>query len=399
MGSFVFANEEYLKRNDPFDIFKDLEMTFESGKIRPNIFPGTMIPNWAWIIINLLNRNEINQRRKESIKRDFRVLLRNIKTLILWPVTIFGLPNQPRVKRNYTETLTERSIVENDTRHHELAGSNATNNLLQMVFYTFFGLVKFVLAATPVLSMIYWYLDKKSTEGSILKSQRKENKFQDQKEKWFFVNGIYTYQNGAKLAQTRLENLFGVPVDVLYNPTDGIFLDVIECIFGRSLHLWTNVTMRTYEQVYNALSDKDVKKVVLIGHSQGAILVSNILFILSNKNKNSSLLSNKESPVTDEMLRKLEVYTFASPANEMNDADGLIYCEHFVNAHDAVACIGIADREINYQTNNVFFNRHRRGHFLNQHYLCDFDLKPYSTKNQVNGQPVTPRLYKYLERI
>jgi len=52
------------------------------------------------------------------------------------------------------------------------------------------------------------------------------------------------------------------------------------------------------------LKNPAVSKIVLIGHSQGAIIVSNVLSKLKDKN------------YTREELNKLEVYTFASPASK-----------------------------------------------------------------------------------
>lgn len=93
-------------------------------------------------------------------------------------------------------------------------------------------------------------------------------------ETFFFTNGIATSKSGAKLAIVKLQNLFGRPVYGIYNPTLGILDDLVECVLQRDLSYATEDLRKGYPQLKAALQDEKKKKVVLIGHSQGGIVIS-----------------------------------------------------------------------------------------------------------------------------
>jgi hypothetical protein len=96
-------------------------------------------------------------------------------------------------------------------------------------------------------------------------------------ERWFFLNGCcvsgYNVQQNVNL----LSETFGRPVFAVHNRTYGVLGDLFECILQRSFNLFTEETRVCYEYIKAYCSDPEVKKVVLIAHSQGCIMASQIL--------------------------------------------------------------------------------------------------------------------------
>jgi len=96
-------------------------------------------------------------------------------------------------------------------------------------------------------------------------------------ERWFFLNGCcvsgHNLQNNVDL----LSETFGRPIFAIHNRTYGVLGDLFECILQRSFDLFTEETRVCYEYMKSYCVDPDVKKVVMIGHSQGCIMASQIL--------------------------------------------------------------------------------------------------------------------------
>jgi hypothetical protein len=59
--------------------------------------------------------------------------------------------------------------------------------------------------------------------------------FIDDHQAWFFLNGICTDRSVLRLNGKALANLFQRKVYLMHNPSDGIFLDLLECVVGRTL--------------------------------------------------------------------------------------------------------------------------------------------------------------------
>ena len=152
----------------------------------------------------------------------------------------------------------------------------------------------------------------------------------------------------------------------MHNPTDGLLLDLAECVLGRTFNFQTALSEYVLDVVNRALVGYE--KVVLIGHSQGGIVVADVANALVRYSQNRELLKN------------LEVYTFASAADEMladrelsRTAGRCVpYYEHFANGRDFVARIGVIScREA--IAGPLFVNEDRKGHLLNAHYLEAFE--------------------------
>lgn len=104
----------------------------------------------------------------------------------------------------------------------------------------------------------------------------------------------------------RLALTFKRPILGVHNRTWGLLFDVIECLIQRNLGYATFDTRVCYRIVKEKLYDPSLSKVVLILHSQGGIEGGLVVdWIL------------QELP--QDLLSKLEVYTFGNAANHFNN--------------------------------------------------------------------------------
>lgn len=172
----------------------------------------------------------------------------------------------------------------------------------------------------------------------------------------YFLNGICTNKNVWLLNAKHIESIFNFNVQPLHNKTKGIIPDLFECIFGRTFDLLNYETFCLYYTVLKSLKLK--KKTIVFAHSQGGIIIAQIVKQLIKQNIDLSLL---------------EVYTFASASDEM--PVGNYYCEHFANTKDYVARIGVLEYKEKFY-GKIFIGDHK-GHLLNIHYLNNFKNNLY----------------------
>ncbi len=274
--------------------------------------------------------------------------------------------------------------------------------------------------------------------------------FQD--ERWFFINGIATNEDVARLNGQLIADMFYRPVTLIQNATNSIVRDLLQCIMGKSFkmdpHLQLQQTMtepayKATKAIIQALKDPMVKKVVVLAHSQGTIIVSNVLRALGKALKlfhehceegvqasRSATEVHKEledlelNPIEqvayytlvgegDEiavgeaafmselhLLEKLEVYTFANCADKMRylihnksgvGVEGTLpYVENFANEYDLVARLGIlsaqnkAEKSLIHIDGPCFVRKGKAGggHLLNEHYLLP--IQKYLTQGGDN---------------
>lgn len=173
---------------------------------------------------------------------------------------------------------------------------------------------------------------------------------------WYFLNGICTDRNVLRLNGRALANVFRRRIYLMHNPSDGIALDLLECAIGRTMQFVSTLDSSVAQILEDALERHS--KVVLLVHSQGGIIATGALYQLHRRLAGTRAL----------LLDKLEVYTFASAATEM-EIPGL-YAEHFYHTDDYIARIGVAGNP------GRFPGRHFRyqasGHLFNTHYLANF---------------------------
>lgn len=104
----------------------------------------------------------------------------------------------------------------------------------------------------------------------------------------------------------RLAITFGRPILGIHNRTSGIIFDVIECLVQRNFSYATNDVRVCYKILRDVLYDPSKSKVIFILHSQGGIEGGLVLDWLL-----------QEMP--QDLLAKLEVYTFGNAANHFNN--------------------------------------------------------------------------------
>lgn len=105
-------------------------------------------------------------------------------------------------------------------------------------------------------------------------------------ERLFFINGIGTNLDVARMNTAKLAKIHRRPITGIYNPTCSILLDLWECMDAlvdkSEPEFNTQATMGDPDYVaahaiFAALAEDGVKRVVLIAHSQGTIIAANVL--------------------------------------------------------------------------------------------------------------------------
>lgn len=125
-------------------------------------------------------------------------------------------------------------------------------------------------------------------------------------EQWVFLNGVAVGSHWMKSNLNRLALTFGRPVVGIHNRTSGILFDVIECLIQRNFGYATKDVRVCYPILKEKLYDPRYSKVVFIMHSQGGIEGGLVLDWLLQE-------------VPQNLLSKLEVYTFGNAANHFNN--------------------------------------------------------------------------------
>lgn len=171
---------------------------------------------------------------------------------------------------------------------------------------------------------------------------------------WFFINGICTNEELLEQNCKYLSKIFGRTIIGIHNPTSGIIADLIECTASRLDE--TKLEAVSLVAATRIIAELNAgKKVKLIGHSQGGLIVRNVLRKLLAEN----------AAVRD----NLEVFTFSSAASDEYPIEGVVQ-EHFINEHDYVARIGLGAPE--YHPRKLWERKGGTGHFLNKSYLTAF---------------------------
>lgn len=171
--------------------------------------------------------------------------------------------------------------------------------------------------------------------------------FNSQEEQWYFINGIMTNQDVFDINLRGLSKLLERPVMGLYNPTKGMYRDLVESVVGRATDNLTPIARIMAQRLfYPVLLGKPIR---IIGHSQGTIILSNVAKILQGYGFD---------------LDNVEFYTIAGAHDEFPQVP---FVEHFGNEKDYVYRIGAK----HYQA-RIYGEQYVRqvgGHFLNSHYL------------------------------
>jgi hypothetical protein len=155
-------------------------------------------------------------------------------------------------------------------------------------------------------------------------------------EYWIFVNGVATTSQIAFNDVDKLYDLFSRPIWLCHNPTDGILVDLLECVadkLGFFSEYWEprprRSVMGALKEALKQAEEGKYTRVVLIAHSQGTIIASNALNRL-----------NGNAQTKQRMKKYLEVYAFANCSNQM-PGDNLCKFENLSNKRDTVAWLGV----------------------------------------------------------
>ncbi|KJR87435.1 uncharacterized protein SPSK_01604 [Sporothrix schenckii 1099-18] len=125
-------------------------------------------------------------------------------------------------------------------------------------------------------------------------------------EQWVFLNGVAVGQHRMQSNLDRLALTFKRPILGIHNKTSGILFDVIECLVQRNYTYATRDVRVCYGILKETLYRPDITKAVFILHSQGGIEGGLVLDWLLQE-------------LPQDMLAKLEVYTFGNAANHFNN--------------------------------------------------------------------------------
>ncbi|KAJ1337239.1 hypothetical protein MN608_00090 [Microdochium nivale] len=217
-------------------------------------------------------------------------------------------------------------------------------------------------------------------------------------EKWIYINGIGNERVWFEGACHKISEAFQRQVTGVYNRSDGILWDMIQC-FGEhsaaadakdnSLIQRTESSMAAQKAledgIHEALWPADhtilpPKKLVLVCHSQGCLLTRLTLQALVQENPEGSQRRR-------DMREKLRVFAFANPSIDWRvvDTDGTAQflgryahtTEHFAHRVDFVAMLGVVSHMDNvksgfvHDTSTVFTSKDGVGHLFGAHYSLD----------------------------
>ncbi|EXA32443.1 hypothetical protein FOVG_16364 [Fusarium oxysporum f. sp. pisi HDV247] len=196
-------------------------------------------------------------------------------------------------------------------------------------------------------------------------------------EKWLFVNGIGGEYFWLQLYCEKLRDTYRRNIQGVFNRSDGLFWDLVECAGERDINDKQNpLIQRTQSSIAAqkilkrelsvALQDRGSDGfVVMIAYSQGCLLLRHVLQEFVKGGSYQAAMANR-----------LRVFTFGNPsidwmgtdaqANNTPLCEHVNYTEHFANERDFVAALGVlrtnqeeALRRAGYKHNrsSVFINR------------------------------------------
>lgn len=232
-------------------------------------------------------------------------------------------------------------------------------------------------------------------------------------ERWFFINGIATSRDVARLNVDVLSSMFKRPFTLIHNPTQGLTNDLVESALQKFTNINTEPVARAFFEIGHALLDDAVKDVVVLAHSQGTIITGDVLDLIycsidrkyfdrtnmddedfdTFLNQSAGTVKASELKAVAARLKeagpkiveKLQLYMFANAASRMcylDEEQKSPHIESFANEHDIVTRLGSLARDVFHvedliRIDGSLFTCDRYGHLLNAHYLPDFRAGNY----------------------
>jgi len=211
------------------------------------------------------------------------------------------------------------------------------------------------------------------------------------KEAWLYFNGMATTRSMARATSSKLIKIFGRHITCIHNPTCSIIGDMIEVFLGRMMgnRLRSQARKLGHELVKSILLDDTKQKVVVVAHSQGTIVASNVLADV-----------NEEAQVDErlaEAMKKLELYLLANCAQQTIIGKAS-YVENISNEWDPIAMLGATcpvddvidiDGRHSCIEGSILVEKSEYGHMIDTHYLARF----------VKGAYKDSRLHSYRQDL
>ncbi|KAI1346712.1 hypothetical protein F5Y01DRAFT_264753 [Xylaria sp. FL0043] len=166
-----------------------------------------------------------------------------------------------------------------------------------------------------------------------------------QHEQWVFMNGVAVGEAWLKSNINRLALTFKRPILGVHNRTTGIIFDVVECLIQRNFGYATSDVRLAYKILKEKLYNPQYSKVVFILHSQGGVEGGLVLDWLIQE-------------LPQDLLAKLEVYTFGNAANHFNNPHRHVQSQEAEKKHpsaitpvpEVMADIPITDSPVSMRT-------------------------------------------------
>tara|TARA_B100001758_G_C18396328_1_gene606183 strand:- start:24 stop:857 length:834 start_codon:yes stop_codon:yes gene_type:complete len=200
------------------------------------------------------------------------------------------------------------------------------------------------------------------------------NENKNSKEYFLFVNGILTNREIVEKNIKMLKTMFNRPIHCVFNNTDSFFFDIIESMIGKETNDLTEASFITLSSISKILLDDNIDKLIIICHSQGTIIVSQVMRHLHYFGLDK-----------ERYLKKIEIYAFANCSSQMKYVvHDYPFMEHFANEHDFVSKMGCNHskdiKHLIHIDGKIYINNGAFGHYLYPHYLYNFK-KNYPNSN------------------
>ncbi|RYC65012.1 hypothetical protein CHU98_g1198 [Xylaria longipes] len=202
-----------------------------------------------------------------------------------------------------------------------------------------------------------------------------------QHEQWIFLNGVAVGEAWLQSNINRLALTFKRPILGIHNRTTGIIFDVLECLIQRNFGYATSDVRLAYKVLKETLYNPQYSKVVFILHSQGGVEGGLVLDWLLQE-------------LPQDLLAKLEVYTFGNAANHFNNPHRHVQSQEVEQKHpnartevpEVVTRVPITDSPVEMRTSSL------QREWSNISDLSSRDIgQPQPLTTAVNGTRTPPR--------
>jgi hypothetical protein len=267
-------------------------------------------------------------------------------------------------------------------------------------------------------------------------------------QRWFFINGVCADRRLARFHAAALCRAFRRPFTILYSPTEGFAFDLLGSVIAKGGTI-VEAAACNFAPLVEALIAPEVERVIVICHSQGAIVAAVLLKALEEllpqlsvqrsagtspisperrvarqivgrlgavrQPESAKAATEKARDLTSSEIGKLELYCFANCATSMEPFVSVgmprrraPWIESYGNEYDMVARLGVLAPPHGMGSARIDGDRYRRngmwGHLFNAHYLLPMlkdvagatppenELKPFH-----NNLLQRPRLWEYLD--